>query len=60
MQVERASEQIEQASPSADWSLEPFIEAGVQAADAGELIPYEAVFAWVESWDSAEERPRPA
>lgn len=36
------------------------IEAGIQAADAGELVPHEAVAAWVESWETAKERPRPA
>lgn len=36
------------------------IDAGIQAADAGQLVPHDTVVAWVESWDTADEHPRPA
>lgn len=36
------------------------IEAGIQAADAGQFVSHEAVAAWVESWDTANEQPPPA
>lgn len=40
------------------WQIEA-IEAGVAAADAGDLIPHKAVRAWVESWGSPKEKPMP-
>jgi predicted transcriptional regulator len=36
------------------------IEAGIRAADAGQFVPHDAVAAWVESWDTANELPPPA
>jgi predicted transcriptional regulator len=40
------------------WHIEA-IEAGVAAADAGKVVPHEAVEAWIDSWGSAKEKPRP-
>ncbi|MEQ1887984.1 MAG: CopG family ribbon-helix-helix protein [Alphaproteobacteria bacterium] len=36
------------------WQLAA-IEEGIAAADAGRVVAHEAVAAWVESWDQAEE-----
>jgi len=40
------------------WQIEA-IEAGVIAADAGDLIADKAVGAWIESWGSPREKPMP-
>ena len=41
-----------------EWHLKA-IEEGIRAADAGELVPDEAVEAWVESWGTPDELPMP-
>ena len=41
------------------WQLAA-IDAGIAAADAGRVVPHDAVAAWVRSWDSPEELPPPA
>lgn len=35
------------------------IEDGIRAADAGRVVPHDAVAAWVRSWDQPDERPMP-
>jgi predicted transcriptional regulator len=40
------------------WQIEA-IKEGIAAAERGDLIPHEEVRAWVESWGSAHELPRP-
>ena len=41
-----------------EWQLAA-IKEGVRDADEGRLVDHEAVVAWVRSWGSDEERPRP-
>jgi predicted transcriptional regulator len=40
------------------WHLAA-IDEGLRAADAGQHIPHADVLAWVESWDTPDERPLP-
>jgi predicted transcriptional regulator len=35
------------------------IDAGIEEADSGRVIPHEEVAAWVHSWDQADELPMP-
>ena len=35
------------------------IREGLDELDAGKQIPLEEIEAWVESWDTPEEKPRP-
>ena len=40
------------------WQLEQ-VKAGIEDADAGRLIPFEKVKAWMESWGTQKELPPP-
>ena len=40
------------------WQLAA-IDAGIEQADGGQLIPHEDVVAWVRSWGSPDELPVP-
>jgi predicted transcriptional regulator len=40
------------------WQLAA-IDEGIQAADAGQVVPHEDVVAWVKSWDGPDELPMP-
>jgi RHH-type rel operon transcriptional repressor/antitoxin RelB len=53
-----AAEAIEEFLAVQEWQLAA-IEEGIAAAERGELIPHEDVRAWVESWGSGHELPRP-
>ena len=35
------------------------VQEGIESADAGDLIPHEEVWAWVDSWDTENELPMP-
>ncbi|WP_448206862.1 hypothetical protein [Azospirillum sp. sgz302134] len=35
------------------------IEEGIEQADAGQLIPFDRIKAWVASWNTPDERPMP-
>ena len=41
-----------------EWQLAA-IEAGIKAADAGQLVAHEDVLAWVQSWGKPGELPMP-
>jgi predicted transcriptional regulator len=53
-----ASEAIEAFIELNAWQIEG-IEAAIREADAGLLVPHEEVVAWVRSWQTGEELPRP-
>lgn len=40
------------------WQIQG-IEDALRQADAGEIVPHDEVVAWVESWDTDRELPRP-
>jgi predicted transcriptional regulator len=52
------SEAIEAFIELNAWQIEG-IEAAIREADAGRLVPHEEVVAWVRSWQTGEELPRP-
>jgi predicted transcriptional regulator len=53
-----ASEAIEAFIELNAWQVEG-IEAALKEADAGLLVPHEEVVAWVRSWETDRELPRP-
>lgn len=42
-----------------DWQLSE-IEAGIEDADAGRIVPHEEVKRWLNSWDADNEQAPPA
>jgi predicted transcriptional regulator len=53
-----AAEAIEEFLAVQEWQIAA-IEEGIAAAERGDLISHEDVRAWVESWGSEHELPRP-
>jgi RHH-type transcriptional regulator, rel operon repressor / antitoxin RelB len=53
-----AAEAIEEFLAVQEWQIVA-IEEDIAAAERGDLIPHEDVKAWVESWGSEHELPRP-
>jgi predicted transcriptional regulator len=41
-----------------EWQIRE-IEAGLAEAEAGDTVPHEKVVAWVESWGTENELPKP-
>lgn len=53
-----AGEAIAQYLEYEEWKIQA-IKEGIAAADRGDLVPHEKVVAWIESWGTEHELPRP-
>ena len=49
---------IEEFLAAQEWQMEG-IKKALQSLDAGKGIAHQDVVAWVESWDTDDERPKP-
>ena len=53
-----AAEAIAEYLKYKEWKIQA-IKEGIAAADRGEVVPHEEVVAWLRSWGTKNELPRP-